>query len=455
MVVRLLTVACLALLLAGCGRSGDPLTFGGYEVLGAQETLTQVERHFVQDHANNPATVLGEEPRCYFLRLTETEIGDYAFCAPISYFGAEGPWAAYLLESRPSPDGVTLTVGAQMEYGTDQLQSGMFYRPDGAAVPDDEELFLPPPPLAPNEVFVHHELPEVLDSGAPLGWDLRFAREDGRQVEIDLVHRTDSLGSGYHQYLPAEGQELLVVGFGTTDLESGTLVVDGARFPFDTYAPYLIGSIPAGATELVLEFTDSGATQTLSLRDGSRGGDADPGLELAYRSNLETELRDRYDATLLIRDVKVGEERLDYELTIRLRYVRAELLTELEIDDVRLEDDRVWLKVSYEDAEYTTNVLHRNTLYEGNMEWEVRFTGYVQLEVPGEGTIDGLSFAYETWGKSRPSGMLLFPVDPGFETGTVTLTPTGEWETRMFGEHQARGDLEFPTSTLEVSIPTD
>jgi hypothetical protein len=431
--------AAIAVAAAACGGTAS-FTVAGEKVTNADAALEAVESRFRSDIATDDTVAVSDDARCYFLNVGESDIDSQAFCGPVGQRDAEGPFNAYWLESYPSDGGVELQVGGRGHVGVVVRDTGGLVRPDKQGLPDD--LFVAPPALPPDVLISLEQMSYELSGGVDDTALVRFPQHgwgdgsiDYDETRIVALERTNVVGDGYGQLSAAEDHDLVVLQLdhvGDADL---AVLIDGSRRVIeDSAARYHVISVPSGSDNVLLELRSGKTVQTLSLIDGSRGGDAPP---LWYRDNTTTRLGHHLILTHEVTGADDGSKPNDFSLTFEVTYTDVELL-ERDRDGAPAPTGKVWLAVWFEGVRD-----FNDGPWSLRWEWDTNTT-----LVLDDGTV-----IEPVVNRAHDGGQLYFAVDDDFTAGTLQIAPELEWElTTWSGAISDRGSASLESKALAIDL---
>lgn len=267
------------------------LTYKGKEIASPADVLTKAETN-VAALVKKRHGASNDQTRCYFAQpenpqsgAKKTDIEDALRCGPVLFVDGE-PASSYFSVPLTSTDSSGSKVTLDPQQSLDGLTPAALeptlklVRPDGKSAPEGTGgLTVPEPPAAAKDVLTVATLDS---SGAPPAVGNAAMIGRNTKVTLDAAGEITRYGKGDDARSAPAGQKLLAfqASYGSGEVSgAGTararVVVDGAPpRPVPEASggedEYVVIAVPTGS-EVVLQLTDAGFTQTLSLPDGKAG----------------------------------------------------------------------------------------------------------------------------------------------------------------------------------------
>lgn len=317
----IVVVAALVLgvvLLLASGDDAPALTYKGKEIASASDTLKTAEAN-VAGVVRRRHGASNDQTRCYFAQpqqpaagAKKTDVADALRCGPVLFVDGDAS-ATYLSVPITGSDDAGGKAKLQTSPSLDSLDPAAvgsavkLVRPDGKKAPAGAGgLAVPKPPAATKDIVTVASLgptatPRPLDNAALVGKDTK--------VTLEAVGEVSRYGDGDDARSAPAGEKLLALqlDYGSGDV-SGTgsaraqLVVSGSAprsLPEANGSDeWVVVAVPTSATAL-LQLTDAGFTQTLSLPDGRPGA---ANLQVLARAHRTAFLAQSFDVPVHLSD---------------------------------------------------------------------------------------------------------------------------------------------------------
>jgi len=277
------------------------VTFGGNTVSNAGALLTQADALFTS-YVRVHGGAVSKHGDCFYNRVGGTSKSDVAsdiYCGPVLFFLGKAPalYMRFALSSVGVPGNGTVLLNVALQPETPITvalpNASQLERPDGLKAPVGADgVVAPGPPPAPTKSVIQvtaADLPKL--TPAPTSASIVSTSIAAQLVRSGFVPQ---FGRGVRTMRPAAGYKSLAFELHLTSGDFGPpgaadllprlqAVVDGVtRIPiplildqdsldqFDS-TEFLVASVPLAARTIVLDISDNGIDQTMSLLDGSLG----------------------------------------------------------------------------------------------------------------------------------------------------------------------------------------